>query len=401
MIDARPVVYTVSQLNKYVKSLFDDDTNMQLVFLEGEISNFTNHRSGHMYFTLKDENSAIKAVMFKGSASRLRFVPYDSMKVIVRGRVSVYEASGQYQFYVDDMQPEGIGELALAFEQLKEKLGKEGLFDPSHKKLIPRYPERVGVITSPTGAALHDILNILNRRFKYAEVVFYPALVQGEGSAASLIKALREFNDRDAADVIIIGRGGGSIEDLWSFNDENLARAIYNSRIPVISAVGHETDFTISDFVADLRAETPSAAAEYAVPKYDEQAVYIGRLKNELMNCTQALINSKRELLNTVKNSDVLKNPLRSIDNKRIRLDSLYDIINKQEKALLEKKRLSFAGTASKLNALSPLNVLARGYSVTYKGGKVVKSKNDINVNDNVSIKLSDGEALCTVKEIS
>lgn len=400
MIDARPVVYTVSQLNRYIKSMFDNDFNMQTVFLEGEISNFTNHRSGHLYFTLKDEQAVIKAVMFKSSAIRLKFAPADSMKVIVRGRISVYEASGQYQVYVDDMQPQGIGELALAFEQLKEKLGNEGLFDREHKKAIPRYPKKVGVITSPTGAALQDILNILNRRFKYAEVVFCPALVQGEGSAQSLIEALRLFNEKKAADVIIIGRGGGSIEDLWSFNDESLAREIYKSDIPVISAVGHETDFTICDFVADLRAETPSAAAEYAVPKYEEQAVYLDKLKKELLGSTRYILENENNRLNALVNSDALKNPIRSVELKRILLDSLSDRLNKRESTILATKRLEFAGCTSKLNALSPLNVLSRGYSVAYKDGKVIKEKKDININDELTLKLSDGEALCAVKEI-
>lgn len=400
MIDAKPVVYTVSQLNRYIKSLFDNDGNMQLVFLEGEISNFTNHRSGHLYFTLKDEEAVIRAVMFKSSAIRLKFTPADSMKVIVRGRVSVYEASGQYQLYVDDMQPQGIGELALQFEQLKEKLANEGLFDRSHKKPLPEYPERVGVITSPTGAALQDILNILNRRFKYAEVVFCPALVQGEGSAQSLIEALRLFNEKKAADVIIIGRGGGSIEDLWSFNDEGLAREIYKSEIPVISAVGHETDFTICDFVADLRAETPSAAAENAVPDSEQQKIYIGKLQKELYNCARANIENGRNRLNLLVNSDALKNPIRSVELKRILLDSLSDRLNKQQTAILNTKRLELAGLASKLNALSPLNVLARGYSVAYKDGKVIKEKKDININDELTLRLTDGEALCAVKEI-
>lgn len=400
MIDARPVVYTVSQLNRYIKSMFDNDFNMQTVFLEGEISNFTNHRSGHLYFTLKDEQAVIKAVMFKSSAIRLKFAPADSMKVIVRGRISVYEASGQYQVYVDDMQPQGIGELALAFEQLKEKLGNEGLFDREHKKAIPRYPEKVGVITSPTGAALQDILNILNRRFKYSEVVFCPALVQGEGSAQSLIEALRLFNEKKAADVIIIGRGGGSIEDLWPFNDEALAREIYKSDIPVISAVGHETDFTICDFVADLRAETPSAAAEYAVPKYEEQTVYLDKLKKELLGSTRYILENENNQLNALVNSDALKNPIRSVELKRILLDSLSDRLNKQVSTILATKRLEFAGCMSKLNALSPLNVLSRGYSVAYKDGKVIKEKKDININDELTLKLSDGEALCAVKEI-
>ena len=253
------LVLSVSQLNRYIKMNFDADENLANIFISGEISNFTNHyRTGHLYFTLKDDSAAVRAVMFNSSAKRLKFMPEDGMKVIARGRVSVYEASGQYQLYVDDMQPDGVGALNLAYEQLKEKLQKEGLFSELHKK---PYPEKVGVITSPTGAAVRDIINVLGRRFPYAEIVFCPVLVQGDGAHLQLTDAVNLFNSERAADVIIIGRGGGSIEDLWEFNDEGLARAVYNSEIPVISAVGHETDFTICDFAADMRAPTPSAAA--------------------------------------------------------------------------------------------------------------------------------------------
>ena len=255
------LVLSVSQLNRYIKMNFDADENLANIFISGEISNFTNHyRTGHLYFTLKDDSAAVRAVMFNSSAKRLKFMPEDGMKVIARGRVSVYEASGQYQLYVDDMQPDGVGALNLAYEQLKDKLQKEGLFSELHKKPLPPYAEKVGVITSPTGAAVRDIINVLGRRFPYAEIVFCPVLVQGDGAHLQLTDAVNLFNSERAADVIIIGRGGGSIEDLWEFNDEGLARAVYNSEIPVISAVGHETDFTICDFVADMRAPTPSAA---------------------------------------------------------------------------------------------------------------------------------------------
>jgi exodeoxyribonuclease VII large subunit len=400
MLDAKPVVLTVTQLNKYVKSILDDDCNLQLVFMVGEISNFTNHRTGHLYFTLKDEQSAIKAVMFRQNALRLKFVPQDSMRVIVRGRVSVYEASGQYQFYVDDMQPDGVGALAMQFEQLKEKLASEGIFDAEHKKTIPQYPEKVGIITSPTGAALQDMLNILNRRFKYSEVVFYPAQVQGDDAVPQIVEGIKLFNKLNAADVLIVGRGGGSIEDLWAFNSEELARAIYASKIPVISAVGHETDFTIADFAADLRAETPSAAAEYAVPDYDEQKNYINRLNNALFTCAKSVFSEKREQLKLLENSQYLKNPYKSIEYKQLKLDSLCESLNGFESRLLERKRLEFSACVSKLQALSPLNVLARGYSAAYYNGEIIKSKKQININDEINIKLSDGELKCLVKEI-
>lgn len=399
MLDAKPAVLTVTQLNKYVKSILDTDYNLQLVFMVGEISNFTNHRSGHLYFTLKDEQSAIKAVMFRQNALRLKFMPADSMRVIVRGRVSVYEATGQYQFYVDDMQPDGIGALAMQFEQLKEKLAGEGIFDPEHKKPIPQYPERVGIITSPTGAALQDMLNILGRRFKYSEVVFYPAQVQGEDAVPQIIKGIKLFNEKKAADVLIVGRGGGSIEDLWAFNSEALAREIYASEIPVISAVGHETDFTISDFAADLRAETPSAAAEYAVPDYDEQLNYINRLSNALYTCEKALISRKRESIKLLQNSPCIKNPYKNIEYKQLYLDGVGESLNSIETRILEKKRLEFSGLVSKLHALSPLKVLSRGYSAVYHNGEIVKSEKQVSVNDEINVKLSDGGLKCLVKE--
>lgn len=400
MINATPVVLTVSQLNRYVKSVIDNDDNLKYIFLVGEISNFTNHRSGHMYFTLKDENCAVKAVMFKGNAMRLRFMPQDGMSIIARGRISVFEAAGQYQFYVDDMQPDGVGALTMQFEQLKEKLYNEGLFDSSHKKPLPKFPQTIGVITSPTGAAVQDIKNILSRRFKCADVLLYPAQVQGEYAEAQLIKGLEYFNKNKNADVIIIGRGGGSIEDLWAFNSEKLARKIYECEIPVISAVGHETDFTIADFVADFRAETPSAAAENAVPDANQQKIYISRLNNALLGYTQGVIASNRDKLKVLSNSDALKSPLKNIENMQMVLDGLTDRLNLNQKNYLEKQRLKFASAVSNLNSLSPLNVLSRGYSAVFHNGENINSVKKINKNDELNIKLSDGEVLCTVKEI-
>ncbi|MCH5303946.1 MAG: exodeoxyribonuclease VII large subunit, partial [Ruminococcus sp.] len=272
---SKPRIITVSQLNYYVKSLLDNDPHLTNVFLTGEISNLTDHyRSGHIYFSLKDKNAVVRAVMFAGNARNLKFKPEEGMKVIVLCRVSLYEATGGYQIYVEDMQPDGIGALTLAFEQLKKKLEEKGIFSAENKKPIPKFPKTVGVITSPTGAAVQDIRNILTRRFPSVDIVLCPVLVQGTGAPAQLINAVNLFNEYDLADVIIIGRGGGSIEDLWAFNDENLAYSIYASNIPVISAVGHETDFTICDFVSDLRAPTPSAAAELAVPDREELLSY-------------------------------------------------------------------------------------------------------------------------------
>lgn len=401
MIDARPVVLTVSQLNRYVKSVLDEDANLNCIFMVGEISNFTNHyRTGHLYFTLKDEISAVKAVMFRGNASRLRFMPDNGMSVIIRGRVSVFEATGQYQVYVDDMQPDGVGALSLAYEQLKEKLAGEGLFDASHKKSIPQYPQKIGVITSPTGAALRDILNILKRRFKPAEVVFYPAQVQGENAVPQLVEGIREMNRQAYADVIIIGRGGGSIEDLWAFNSEELARAVYESDIPVISAVGHETDFTICDFVADLRAPTPSAAAELAVPDADEQRVYINSLFNKLYSLVSSEISINRDKLIFLCSKECLKDPLRSLDIKRMYLDKLSNELTSFESRNIETNKLKLLSLTEKLSAVNPANVLLRGYSAVYKDGKIINSKDKIKSGDDIKVTFSDGSAVCTVKEI-
>lgn len=319
------LVLSVSQLNRYIKMNFDADENLVNIFISGEISNFTNHyRTGHLYFTLKDDSAAVRAVMFNSSAKRLKFMPEDGMKVIARGRVSVYEASGQYQLYVDDMQPDGVGALNLAYEQLKEKLQKEGLFSELHKKPLPPYPEKVGVITSPTGAAVRDIINVLGRRFPYAEIVFCPVLVQGDGAHLQLTDAVNMFNSERAADVIIIGRGGGSIEDLWEFNDEGLARAVYNSDIPVISAVGHETDFTICDFVADMRAPTPSAAAELAVPDANELQYALSALKNRMFLNVSSGIADRRSRLEYLTSKGALKSPDEMLSNRSQRLDTAF-----------------------------------------------------------------------------
>lgn len=401
MIDARPTVLTVTQLNNYVKRLLDGDYSLNCVFMVGEISNFNNHyKTGHMYFTLKDENSAIKAVMFKPNAQRLRFMPEDGMSVIVRGRVSLFEAAGAYQIYIDDMQPDGVGALTLQFEQLKRKLAEEGLFDISHKKSLPPFPEKVGIITSPTGAAVQDIKNILSRRFPCAEAILYPVSVQGESSENQLVKAVNYFSNTGSVDVVIIGRGGGSIEDLWSFNSEKLARAIYDCKVPIISAVGHETDFTISDFVADRRAETPSAAAEMAVPDMAELKKQLNSMNYEIMSIVRSMISESRESLNAIKNNNCLKDPFNTINIKRMMLDGTEIKLNSFAKTEIQKYRRDFSSTVAKLNALSPLNVLARGYSVAYSDGKIINSTKSLKVGNDLKVDFYNGSAVCEIKEL-
>lgn len=397
-----PLIISVGQLNRYVKSVLDADENLYNLYLVGEISNFTGHyKSGHFYFSLKDEDAQIKAVMFRNNASRVRFHIENGMRVIVRGRVSMYEAAGQYQIFVDDMQPDGVGALNLAFEQLKEKLQKEGIFDPAHKKAIPKMPRRVGVITSATGAAVQDILNILGRRFPLAEVVLAPVLVQGEGAHEQMIQALKDFNRTKCADVLIIGRGGGSTEDLWEFNNEQLARAIYASEIPVISAVGHETDFTICDFAADLRAPTPSAAAELAVPDTSEVQSYLKTLQARLYREVSGKLSEERYRLSRMTEKGVFATPALYFDNLRMRLMSTTNRFYSIQQRTLQEERLRLRENASKLQSLSPLSVLARGYSVTSDAtGKIVKSKTQLSVGDDVEIRLADGKARCSVKEI-
>lgn len=397
------LVLSVSQLNRYIKMNFDADENLVNIFISGEISNFTNHyRTGHLYFTLKDDSAAVRAVMFNSSAKRLKFMPEDGMKVIARGRVSVYEASGQYQLYVDDMQPDGVGALNLAYEQLKEKLQKEGLFSEHHKKPLPPYPEKVGVITSPTGAAVRDIINVLGRRFPYAEIVFCPVLVQGEGAHLQLTDAVNLFNSERAADVIIIGRGGGSIEDLWEFNDEGLARAVYNSEIPVISAVGHETDFTICDFVADMRAPTPSAAAELAVPDANELQYALSALKNRMFLNVSSGIADRRSRLEYLTSKGALKSPDEMLSNRSQRLDTAFSKMLSSYENRIGGKKVEFISAATALSKLDPMSVLMRGFAfVSDKSGKNVYSSQALAKGDKINVRFHDGSAVCEVKEIT
>lgn len=397
------LVLSVSQLNRYIKMNFDADENLANIFISGEISNFTNHyRTGHLYFTLKDDSAAVRAVMFNSSAKRLKFMPEDGMKVIARGRVSVYEASGQYQLYVDDMQPDGVGALNLAYEQLKEKLQKEGLFSELHKKPLPPYPEKVGVITSPTGAAVRDIINVLGRRFPYAEIVFCPVLVQGDGAHLQLTDAVDMFNSERAADVIIIGRGGGSIEDLWEFNDEGLARAVYNSDIPVISAVGHETDFTICDFVADMRAPTPSAAAELAVPDANELQYALSALKNRMFLNVSSGIADRRSRLEYLTSKGALKSPDEMLSNRSQRLDTAFSKMLSSYENRIGGKKVEFISAATALSKLDPMSVLMRGFAfVSDKNGKNVYSSQALAKGNKINVRFHDGSAVCEVKEIT
>lgn len=393
-------ILSVSQLNFYIKSKFDTDKNLSSVYLRGEISNLTDHyRSGHIYLSLKDEKAAIKAVMFASNASRLKFRPQDGMTVLVRGRVSVYEVTGQYQFYIDDMQPDGIGALNLAFEQLKNKLSSEGLFDEEHKKPLPPYPKKIGVITSPTGAAVQDIFRILKRRYPLGEIVMCPVLVQGENAASQLTAAVERFNKLKCADVIIIGRGGGSIEDLWAFNDEKLARAVYNSEIPVVSAVGHETDFTICDFVADVRASTPSAAAELVSPEIESMKSDVLYYQKKLYDLITSKISFEKQRLEHLSKSKVLSSPLETVHNRNMKLDMLTARMKTAYTTILSEKQRKFASLNAKLDALSPLKILSRGYSIAEKDNAVIKSVNSVNVDDIITVRLFDGKLECVISE--
>ena len=357
-------VISVGQLNRYVKSVLENDGNLAAVYIGGEISNFTHHyKSGHLYLTLKDDTAAVKAVMFKGHASKLAFRPEDGMRVIVRARVSLYEATGSFQIYIEEMQPDGVGALQVAYEQLKKKLAAEGLFDESRKRPLPPYPTRVGVITSPTGAAVRDILNVLGRRYPLAQVVFCPVLVQGDGAAPSIVDAIQRFNAAKAADVLIVGRGGGSIEDLWAFNEEIVARAVAASAIPVISAVGHETDFTICDFVADLRAPTPSAAAELVISHHEE---LFNRLNRAERGVQQSLSLRLARLRTRIDNSVFRlnrNNPERKVLMRKQRIDELEIRCSRVMESRLAAVRTRLAYLCATLSARNPDNLLELGYA--------------------------------------
>ncbi len=392
-------VISISQLNHYVKTLLEQDRNIASVYIGGEISNFTNHyKSGHLYMSLKDENALVRAVMFRGAASKLTFTPENGMKVIVRARVSLYEKDGSYQLYIDSMQPDGVGALQIAFEQLKKKLAAEGLFDEAHKRLLVRYPRTVGVITSPTGAAVRDILNVLGRRYPLAKVLFAPVLVQGDGAPPQIVDAIRRVNAIPDVDVIIVGRGGGSLEELWAFNDERVARAVYASRVPVISAVGHETDFTICDFVADLRAPTPSAAAELAVPDTESLLRMIEAGADRREQLLHMALQRETHRLKVLSEKRCLCSPLFYVEERQMRLDMLTQALGNATGNEVHRAAHRLAANAAKLDALSPLKVLSRGYAIPYKDGEVLASAASAHAGDHLTIRLCDGELACTVE---
>ncbi len=399
MINSTPNIITVSQLNFYVKSILDGDPRLNYVFLCGEISNLTDHyRSGHIYLSLKDEKAVVRAVMFAGNARNLKFKPAEGMKVICRGRVTLYEPTGQYQYYIEDMQPDGLGALYQAYEQLKIKLQKKGLFDVSHKKPVPEFPKNIGVITSPTGAAIQDIRNILTRRYPSVNIVLCPVLVQGENSAPQLVNAVNLLNEYEVCDTIIIGRGGGSIEDLWAFNDEELAYAIYNSKIPVISAVGHETDFTICDFVSDLRAPTPSAAAELAVPDREELISYYDGQRQYLSSLIDMRLNDCRAVMQENVSKLLSLSPVNRLDRIYAETHVLLNKINTTINYKFENTMQDFKFSAEKIETLNPVSIMNRGYSVvTDENKKTVTSVKQVKSGDVLTINVTDGKIISRV----
>ncbi len=387
-------IVTVSQVNKYIKQMMDKVPVLANLWVKGEISNFKQHYSGHIYMTLKDEGGVLKSVMFKGSASRLAFMPGNGMKVLARGRVSVYERDGAYQLYIEEMQPDGVGALHIALEQLKERLSKEGLFDEHHKKALPRYPETIGIITATTGAAIRDMIHVLARRYPCAKLLIYPSLVQGEGAAAQIAGGIEYFNKNKNADVLIVGRGGGSIEDLWAFNEEVTARAIFASEIPVISAVGHETDFTVADLVADLRAPTPSAAAELVAPSVYEIHEKFSVLKSRIVYCMGNKIKSFRQSLTRLP----IRSPKGQIDDERLRLDSMTRQLVRNLSLIRSGKADRLGALCGKLEAMSPLAVLKRGYGMARDSeGRVINSVMQLGSGDAFELVLSDGSKNCRV----
>lgn len=413
---------SVTAITKYLKHKIDTDDNLKLVYLKGEISNFKSHTSGHLYFSLKDEGSKINAIMFSSSAKRLNFTPIDGSKVLVIGRISVYEATGNYQIYVQEMIEDGLGNLYVAFEELKKKLSNEGLFDEEHKMKIPKMPNRIGIVTASTGAAIKDILSTIKRRYPICETILFPSLVQGDGAALDIVKNIK-LAEKYNLDVLIVGRGGGSIEDLWPFNEESVARAIYECSIPVISAVGHEVDFTIADFVADMRAPTPTGAAEMAVPNITDIINHINNLKIRLNESINSKLNYNRLKLDNIKNNRIIKNPMIIYENKQQQLDLLLEKLNKSliEKVnvnkyrldliknnhiiknpdlLIKEKKNNLINILEKLELLNPLSIMKRGYSLTYQNDSIIKSVKNIDKNSNLTIKLSDGIVTTKVLDV-
>lgn len=414
---------TISELNRYLKTKFENDTNLRMVYLKGEISNFKAHTRGHYYFTLKDETSRLNAVMFSYHTGNLKFMPCDGMKVLVVGRISVYEQTGSYQIYVENMAEDGIGNLYVAFEKLKKDLAKEGLFNPEHKKRIPRMPKRIGIVTASTGAAIRDILTTIKRRYPICETILFPALVQGNDAAADIVKKIELANTYDI-DTLIVGRGGGSLEDLWPFNEEIVARAIYNSKVPVISAVGHEIDFTIADFVADLRAPTPTAAAELAVPDTSTILNYLETAKGRSYQAINNTINNYQTRISNVANSYILKKPTAMYEILEQKLDNLIDKLNKEINIVIDNNKVrlfkssnsyiltnpsmlykfkeqALLGLTEKLEVLNPISTLNRGYGIIKKDNVVVSSITNVKDNDDIVINLKDGNIYSKVVKVS
>lgn len=404
---------TVSALTRYIKFKIDNDEHLKNVFLRGEISNFKAHTAGHFYFSIKDETSKINAIMFNMNTKKVTFKPVDGMKVLIVGRISVYESTGNYQIYVDEMIEDGVGNLYLEFEKLKKKLASEGLFDQDKKKKLPLFPQKIGIVTAPTGAAIKDILSTIKRRYPICETYLFPSLVQGENAADDIVKNILNAENFNL-DILIVGRGGGSIEDLWPFNEEKVARAIYECNIPVISAVGHEIDYTIADFVADLRAPTPTGAAEMAVPNILDVIKHINQYKIRINENINKKIGFKKLKLDTFRNSFVIKNPMLIYENKKQKLDLLFENLNKNifinisskrleldnfknnyiiknPLKLYENKKVHLYNLIEKLELVSPLNILKRGYSLVYSEEKLIKTVNNIKKDDVIKVKLSDG----------
>ena len=390
---------TIAEFTKYLKNVFDRSTKMQHVMLKGEISNFKSHTTGHLYFSLKDETSKINAIMFKANASKLNFTPSDGVRVLVTGRVTIYEATGQYQIYIDDMQEDGIGALYIDFEKLKKELLQLGYFDDEHKKKIPKYPKKVGVVTASTGAAIKDIITTIKRRYPICQIILFPSLVLGDNASNDIVKNINLAQKYDL-DVLIVGRGGGSIEDLWPFNERIVAEAIYNSNIPIISAVGHEIDFTIADFVSDLRAPTPTAAAELAVPNLIDVKNYNNQLRIRLTEQIIKRIKLEKLNLERINSSFVIKNPMLMYENKKQALSIYTDKLNTLIKNKLDLYNNNLVNNIEKLKLLNPLNVLKRGYSVLYNNDSIVSSTKQVKKDDNINIKVSDGYIDASVTNI-
>ena len=396
MTDSRRIA-TVTQINNYIKAILDKVPVLQNVWIKGEISNFKLHSSGHIYLTLKDEGAVLKAVMFKSAAASLKFKPADGMKILARGRISVYEAGGQYQMYIEEMEAEGTGDLYAKFEELKKRLSDEGLFDEKRKKPIPKFPAKIGIVTSPTGAAIRDMVNVLRRRCPMVSAVIYPCLVQGENASRSIVEGIEYFNSHKNVDVIIVGRGGGSIEDLWAFNEEITARAVSASLIPVISAVGHEIDFTICDFVADLRAPTPSAAAELAVPDIIELKRAIDSYSNRLSISLKSKLDSQYRQLELLSKRSVFTRFNKILEEREQTIDFMFDRFLNAYKNKAEVAEKLFSALCGKLSALNPLSIFERGYCTALKDGKAINCINQVETGDKIILRVTDGELDCDV----